>query len=78
MVQLEVPMTPAERQELLECSQRIAELLYQDACEQSRPVSNLGAIESTVRTQVQESVLPTIGEFFANKSAAPTTDTPVS
>ena len=68
-------MTPAERQELLQCSQRIAELLYQDACEQERPVANLGAIESTVRAQVQESVLPTIGEFFVNKSAALAKDT---
>lgn len=71
-------MTPAEREELLQCSQRIAELLYQDAREQERPVSNLGAIESTVRAQVQESVLPTIGEFFVNKSAAPTRDIPAN
>lgn len=68
-------MTPAERQELLQCSQRIAELLYQDACEQKRPISNLGAIESTVRAQVQEDVLPTIGEFFVNRSVAPVRDT---
>ena len=49
-------MTPAEQQELLQCSQRIAELLYQDACEQEHPVSTLGAIESTVRAQVQAHV----------------------
>lgn len=71
-------MTPADQQELLQCSQRIAELLYQDACEQKSPVSNLGAIESTVRAQVQESVLPTIGEFFVNKSVALARDTPAN
>ena len=27
-------MTPEDREELLKCSQRIAEILYQDACEQ--------------------------------------------
>ncbi len=57
-------MTEKEREELKQCSLRIAELLYQEACEQERPVSNLGAIESTVRTQLQEYVTPTIGEFF--------------
>lgn len=69
-------MTPAERQELLECSQRIAELLYQEAREQDQPMANLGAIESTVRAQVQEHVTPVIGEFFAKPSPAPTKDTP--
>jgi len=71
-------MTPEEHQELLQCSQRMAELLYQEACEQDRPVSTLGAIESTVRAQMQEHVMPTIGEFFANGSAAPKTDIPDS
>ncbi len=39
-------MTPEERQELLQCSQRIAELLYQEACEQNRPMAtlNLGEV----------------------------------
>jgi hypothetical protein len=44
----ELMVTPAERQELLQYSQRIAELLYQEAREQEHPISNLGAIESTV------------------------------
>ena len=57
-------MTEQERQELEECSRRIAELLYQEACEQGRPISNLGAIESTIRTQLQDYVSPTIGAFF--------------
>ncbi|MEM6835281.1 MAG: ISKra4 family transposase [Cyanobacteria bacterium P01_C01_bin.120] len=57
-------MTPAERQELLQCSRRIAALLYQEACEQNEPMANLGAIESTVRSQVQDHVTPVIGEFF--------------
>jgi len=69
-------MTPAERQELLKCSQRIAELLYQEACEQDQPMANLGAIESTVRAQVQEHVTPAIGEFFAKPSRAPMKDIP--
>jgi hypothetical protein len=30
---LDTPMTPEERQELRQCSERIAELLYQEACE---------------------------------------------
>lgn len=69
-------MTPEERQELLQCSQRIAELLYQEACEQDQPMTNLGAIESTVRAQVQAHVTPVIGEFFAKPSPAQTKDTP--
>ncbi len=57
-------MTEQERQELEQCSLRIAELLYQEACDQDLPVSNLGAIESTVRQQLQDYVSPTIGAFF--------------
>ncbi|WP_204139882.1 hypothetical protein [Halomicronema sp. CCY15110] len=57
-------MTPEERQELLQCRQRIAELLYQEACEQNQPMATLGAIESTVRAQIQEHVSPAIGEFI--------------
>lgn len=68
-------MTEQEREELKQCSLRIAELLYQEACEQERPVSNLGAIESTVRTQLQEYVSPTIGEFFVKPSVRPSKDT---
>lgn len=71
-------MTPEERQELLHCSQRIAELLYQEACEQNQPIATLGAIESTVRAQVQEHVTPVIGEFFVKPSRTPKTDTPDS
>lgn len=69
-------MTPEERQELFQCSERIAQLLYQEACEQNQSVANLGAIESTVRAQVQEHVTPVIGEFFAKPSLAQTKDTP--
>lgn len=71
-------MTPAEHQELLQCSQRIAELLYQEACEQNQPMANLGAIESTVRAQVQEHVTPVIGEFSAKPLPAPTKDIPAN
>jgi len=71
-------MTPEERQELLQCSQRIAELLYQEACEQNQPMANLGAIESTVRSQVQDHITPVIGEFFAKPSLAPTQGTPAN
>jgi hypothetical protein len=38
-------MTEEERQELEQCSHRIAELLYQEAIEQKRPVANLAGIE---------------------------------
>ncbi len=69
-------MTEQDREELKQCSLRIAELLYQDACEQERPISNLGAIESTIRTQVQEYVTPTIGAFFAKPSAGRRKDIP--
>ena len=62
-------MTEKEREELEQCSRRIAELLYKEACEQERPVSNLGAIESTIRSQLQEYVSPTIGAFFAKPAA---------
>jgi hypothetical protein len=71
-------MTPEERQELLQCRQRIAELLYQEACEQNQPMATLGAIESTVRAQIQEHVSPAIGEFFAKPSRTPKTATPDS
>jgi hypothetical protein len=71
-------MTPAEQQELLECSQRMAELLYQDAREQERPMANLGAIESTVREQIQEHIAPVIGAFFAAPSVTPPRDTPAN
>ena len=69
-------MTSEERQELIECSQRIAELLYQEACEQNQPIVTLGAIEATVRTQVQEHVTPAIGEFFVKPSRTLKRDTP--
>lgn len=69
-------MTEAEREELKQCSRRLAELLYQEACEEDRPVSTLGAIESTVRTQLQEHVSPTIGAFFAPPPVALKKDTP--
>ena len=69
-------MTEAEREELKQCSRRLAELLYQEACEEDRPISTLGGIESTVRTQLQEHVSPTIGAFFAKPPVAPEKDIP--
>ncbi len=68
-------MTEEERQEIEQCSRRIAELLYKEACDQERPVSTLGEIESTVRAQLQDHVSPTIGAFFAKPPAAPSKDT---
>jgi hypothetical protein len=68
-------MTEEERQELEQCSHRIAELLYQEAIEQKRPVANLAGIESTIRSQLQEYVSPTIGAFFAKPPAEPCKDT---
>jgi hypothetical protein len=62
-------MTEEERQELEQCSRRIAELLYKEAVEQERPVSNLGGIEATIRSQLQEYISPTIGSFFAKPPA---------
>ena len=69
-------MTEQDREELKQCSLRIAELLYQEACEQELLVSNLGAIESTVRAQVQEYVTPTIGEFFVKPPVTQSKDIP--
>ena len=69
-------MTEAEREELKQCSRRLAELLYQEACEEDRPVSSLGAIEATVRTQLQEHVSPAIGAFFAKPSVGLEKDIP--
>ena len=71
-------MTEQERQELEQCSRRIAELLYQEAVEQEAPVSNLGGIESTIRSQLQEYVSPTIGAFFAKPPAEQAKDIPDS
>lgn len=69
-------MTSEERAELLACSQRIAELLYQEAREQERPLTTLGDIEVTVREQIQTYVSPSIGAFFAKPSVALKKDTP--
>lgn len=71
-------MTEQDRQELEQCSRRIAELLYKEAVEQERPLSNLGEIEATVRSQLQESVSPTIGSFFAKPPVERMKDTPES
>ncbi len=71
-------MTEQERQELEQCSRRIAELLYQEAVEQEAPLSNLGGIESTIRSQLQEHVSPTIGAFFAKPPVEPAKDIPAS
>jgi hypothetical protein len=69
------PMTPKEREELLACSQRIAELFYKEVREQERSLSTLGEIEITVREQIQTHVAPVIGEFFAKPSVAQAKDT---
>ena len=69
-------MSPEDRQELVACRQRIAELLYQDACEQGHSLLTLGEIETTVRAQLQTHVEPAIGEFFAKPSRARVKDTP--
>jgi len=71
-------MTPEEQAELSACRQRIAELLYKEACEQGQSLSTLGEIEITVREQIQTYVAPAIGEFFVKPSAAPPMDTPGS
>ena len=67
-------MTEAERQELEQCSRRMAELLYKEAREQQRPVSSLGEIEATIRTQLQEHVSPRLGTFFVKPPVAQTKD----
>lgn len=71
-------MTEEERQELKQCSRRIAELLYKEAVEENRPMKNLGGIELTVRSQLQEHVSPTIGAFFVKQSAERQPDIPAS
>ena len=71
-------MTEKERQELEKYSRRIAELLYKEALEQGHPVSNLGGIESTVRSQLQEYVSPTIGAFFVKPPVEQLKDIPGS
>jgi hypothetical protein len=71
-------MTEQERQELEQCSRRIAELLYAEAVEQEAPLSHLGGIESTIRRQLQEYVSPTIGAFFARPPVEPAKDIPES
>lgn len=68
-------MTEQERQEVEQCSRRVVELLYKEALEQERPVSNLGGSEATVRSQLQEYVSPTIGSFFAKPPAERAKDT---
>ena len=68
-------MTEQEHQELEQCSRRIAELLYKEAVEQQRPVSNLAGIEATVRSQLQEYVCPTIGFFFVKRPVERAKDT---
>ncbi len=68
-------MTEQERQELEQC-RRDAE-----SCTEAvgrSPLSHLGGIESTIRSQLQEYVSPTIGAFFAKPPVEPAKDIPAS
>ena len=59
-------MTPEEAQRLQECLQEIAAILYKNT--DQTQLTNLEAIENTVRRQMLEHVSPNIALFLSNKS----------
>jgi hypothetical protein len=65
-------MTPAEKAELKQHVQAIAKILYADT--DKTQLTNLGAIEATVRSQIQEHVSPQLGVFLSQKQQAQATD----
>ena len=63
-------VTPEEAQRLQECLQEIAAILYKNT--DQTQLTNLEAIENTVRQQMLEHVSPNIALFLSNKSPLPT------
>lgn len=56
-------MTPEDEKALNEHVQAIAKILYQDA--DKSQMTNLAAIEATVRSKVQQHVTPELGIFLS-------------
>jgi maltodextrin utilization protein YvdJ len=58
-----VAMTPEEQERLQACTQEIAEILYRNTDKES--LTNLDAIEQTVRQQMLEHVSPEVALFLS-------------
>lgn len=54
-------MTEEEKQLLIEHANAIAKILYKNATVEE--LTSLGQIESVVRSQMQEHIMPTVGVF---------------
>jgi hypothetical protein len=59
-----VAMTPEEQERLQACTQEIAEILYRNTDKES--LTNLDAIEQTVRQQMLEHVSPEVALFLSS------------
>ena len=66
-------MTQEEKQLLAEHVQAIAKILYKNA--PIKELTSLGKIESVVRSQMQEHVMPSVGVFLSKMSQERTKDT---
>jgi hypothetical protein len=56
-------MTPEEEQQIKEYSRAIAKILYRNT--NSEQLTSLAQIESVVRAQMQEYVMPEVGVFLS-------------
>ena len=66
-------MTEEEKQLLAEHTQAIAKILYKNA--PIAELTSLGKIESVVRSQMQEHVMPSVGVFLSKMSQQRAKDT---
>jgi hypothetical protein len=65
-------MTEEEKQLLSQYSRAIAKILYKNAPQEE--LTSLGKIESVVRSQMQEHVMPSVGIFLLKMSQEKTQD----
>ncbi|OUL20025.1 hypothetical protein BV375_31430 [Nostoc sp. 106C] len=65
-------MTEEEKQLLIEHANAIAKILYKNAPVEE--LTSLGKIESVVRNQMQEYVMPSVGVFLSEMSQEKTQD----
>lgn len=66
-------LTPEEKAAIDQHVQAVAKILYRDA-DKSR-MTNLGEIESMIRSQLQEHVAPQVGVFLSQQQPGPGADT---
>jgi hypothetical protein len=66
-------MTPEEEQQIKEYSRAIAKILYKNT--DSEQLASLAKIESVVRAQMQEYVMPEVGIFLSKMPQKKAEDT---